>query len=463
MLKQQLIACFLFLFVFQSHVQAANQPTQTLRFSTQPLLAYNEYANSFYAFEDSTFYWEYSLPSKSWLKRALTAPIDIPFDQLLKEFAAIGVNKNEVLFVHKSCGSVYSFQQGRIKRIDNSFIHKNQFGAAIYAANGTVYFFGGYGFFETKNTHNFYLRSANEWFAVAESATKKPSPRANVLYVQNNDQLYYIGGEVNKTEGTYYLSDCWNYNISSNSWKMLGNLNPTIEKRLKSATISNCNSSKLVVSTNELIELDPATNQFRVYANPFYSAVQQLLVDKNEQLVLVSSNSSNGNQYLVNFYDYNQVTSNQQLIGDLYEKQSILVNVNFKYLFYILLLITTFLVLLLLYRPTFISNKLHKSTTVYEDQFYPIEWKVLQFIYNNPQAELSTLNQFFDEKELNYETLKKRRESLLNGLRKKLAYLTQLKYAEIFTETKHPSDKRIKCIGLNGKIKVSDNQQHNIG
>lgn len=458
MLKQQLIACFLFLFVFQSHVQAANQPIQTLRFSTQPLLAYNEYANSFYAFEDSTFYWEYSLPSKSWLKRALTAPIDIPFDQLLNEFAAIGVNKNEVLFVHKSCGSVYSFQQGRIKRIDNSFIHNNQFGAAIYASNGTVYFFGGYGFFETKNTHDFYLRSANEWFAVAESATKKPSPRANVLYVQNNDQLYYIGGEVNKTEGTYYLSDCWNYNISSNSWKMLGNLNPTIEKRLKSATISNCNSSKLVVSTNELIELDPATNQFKVYANPFYSAVQQLLVDKNEQLVLVSSNSSNGNQYLVNFYDYNQVTSNQQLIGDLYEKQSILVNVNFKYLFYILLLITTFLVLLLLYRPTFISNKLHKSTTVYEDQFYPIEWKVLQFLYNNPQVELSTLNQFFEEKELNYETLKKRRESLLNGLRKKLTYLTQLKYVDIFIETKHPSDKRIKCIELNKKIKMNDNQ-----
>jgi len=458
MLKQQIIACLLFLFVFQSHIQAANQPTQKLRFQTQPLLAYNKYAHTFYAFVDSSFYWEYSLPTQSWLKRTLTAPIDIPFDQLLNEFAAIGVNKNELLFVHKSCGSVYSFQRGRIKRIDNSFIHKNQFGAAIYEAKGTVYFFGGYGFFETKNTHAFYLRSANEWFAVAESVTNKPSPRANVLFVQNNDQLYFIGGEVNKTEGTYYMSDCWNYNISTNSWKMLGYLNPILQKRLNRATISNYYSSKLVIATNELIELKPATNQFKVYANPFYSAVKQLLVDKNDEQVLVMSKSSDGNQYLVSIHSYHQITSNQQLSGDLYEKQSLLTHVNFKYLFYTLLLITIFLVLLLLYRPTFISNKLHKSTTVYEDQFYPIEWKVLLYLYNNPQVELSTLNQFFEEKDLNYETLKKRRESLLNGLRKKLAYFTQLKYVEIFTESKHPSDKRVKCIGLNKKIKILDNQ-----
>jgi hypothetical protein len=73
------------------------------------------------------------------------------------------------------------------------------------------------------------------------------------------------------------------------------------------------------------------------------------------------------------------------------------------------------------------------------------------------------LNHLFDEEDLNYETLKKRRETLLNSLRKKLAYITHLNYNDIFIETKHASDKRVKCIALNDKIKLVENQSVKIG
>lgn len=446
------------LFVLQTTVFASKQYPQKITFNSQPVIVYNDYVNTFFVFADSSFFFEYSFSTNKWKKRSLHAQLDIPFKQLLAEFAPIAVNKHELLFVHKSCGSVYSFQKGKLKRIDNSFIHKNQYGGAVYGAKGTVYFFGGYGFFEVKNTHDFYLRSANEWFAVAESATNKPSPRANALYVQKNEQLYFIGGEVNKTEGTYYLSDCWNYNIALNSWKMLGYLNPMLEKRLKRATISNFCSSKLVVANDLLIELSPKTNKFWVYRNSFFSSIQQVILDKSEQTALILQKSTNGNQYNVRLYSRHQLCQQPQMSGYLYQKPSIFAHVNFKYLFYILLLTTIFLILLLLFKPTFISNKLNKQTTIHAHQLYPIEWKVLMFIDQHPQVELATLNQFFEEESLNYETLKKRRESLLKGLRKKIAYLTQLKYNDIFIETKHPSDKRIKCIALNSKIKLTDNQ-----
>jgi hypothetical protein len=136
---------------FYTQAQRSISSTARISFETLPVIAYNSYSNTYFAFADSTAYWEFSNSKKSWQKKALVCDLDISFKQFLEEFAPLGVSKKELLFVHKSCGSVYSFSKGCIHRIDNSFIHKNQYGAAIYEYKGTLYFFGGYGFFENKN------------------------------------------------------------------------------------------------------------------------------------------------------------------------------------------------------------------------------------------------------------------------------------------------------------------------
>jgi hypothetical protein len=443
---------------FYVQAQRSISPTAHITFETAPVIAYNSYSNTYFAFADSTVYWEFSNTKKSWQKKTLDYALDISFQQFLEEFAPLGVSKQVLFFVHKSCGSVYSFSKGKIQRIDNSFIHKNQYGAAIYEYNGTLYFFGGYGFFENKNTHDFYLRSANEWYAVSNSKTPKPSPRSNAVYIKGNNSLFFLGGEVNTAAGHYQLRDCWEYELSSNKWKLKGELTNEFITLLKHSKFSNYNSSPLLLANDQLITLNPLANRFTVYSSPFYSSIVQLVSDNDEKRVLVLSKISNGSKHKATIYARNSILLNKQFANQLYDRPYFLTKLSFKYLFYSTAIICVFLVLLLLYKPTFIVSKLHKNTVIHHHQFYPIEWRVLQFIYNNPRVELAALNHIFDEEDLNYETLKKRRESLLNGLRKKLAYITQLKMGDIFIESKHPSDKRIKCISLNDKIKISDNQ-----
>lgn len=448
---------------FYAQAQKSVSLTASISFETPPVIAYNSYSNTYFAFADSISYWEFSNTKKSWQKKPLICDLDISFQQFIEEFVPLGVSKQALFFVHISCGSVYSFSSGRIQRIDNSFIHKNQYGATIYEYNGTLYFFGGYGFFENKNTHDFYLRSANEWYAVSNSVTSKPSPRSNSVYIRSSRSLFLLGGEVNTAAGHYQLSDCWEYELSSNKWMLKGELTSELLHLLKRSIFSNYNSSPMILANDQLITLNIAANRFTVFSNPFYSSIVQLFTDFNEKRVLVLSKTSNGNKYKATIYARNAILLNKQFSNQLYEKPSFLTKLSFKYLFYIVAIICVFLVLLLLYKPTFIVSKLHKNSVLHEHQFYPIEWRVLQFISNNPKVELAALNHIFDEEDLNYETLKKRRETLLNSLRKKLAYITQLKYNDVFIETKHASDKRVKCITLNDKIKLSENQDFKIG
>jgi hypothetical protein len=278
------------------------------------------------------------------------------------------------------------------------------------------------------------------------------------VYIKGNNSLFFLGGEVNTAAGHYQLRDCWEYELSSNKWKLKGELTNEFITLLKHSKFSNYNSSPLLLANDQLIALNPLANRFTVYSSPFYSSIVQLVSDNDEKRVLVLSKASNGSKHKATIYARNSILLNKQFANQLYDRPSFLTKLSFKYLFYSTAIICVFLVLLLLYKPTFIVSKLHKNTVIHHHQFYPIEWRVLQFIYNNPRVELAALNHIFDEEDLNYETLKKRRESLLNGLRKKLAYITQLKMGDIFIESKHPSDKRIKCISLNDKIKISDNQ-----
>lgn len=456
MIKRATYLFFCCLFVLYTKAAGAEVYQKKLRFQTSPVIAYNQYNNTYFALADSTHYWVYQTAKKRWKQEALTVRLDISFQQLMNEFLPLAVSKTELLFVHASCGTVYSLSNGLLKRIDNSFIHRNQYGALIYEKNGTLYFFGGYGFFETKNTHSFYLRSANEWFAVSKSTTAKPSPRANSNYVQTKQSLFVFGGQVNKTSGTWYSNDCWLYDFATNQWELKGKLIDDLFKRLKRASTFNYYSSSLLLVNDQLIHLQPTTNQYYVYSNPYFISVKQVLPDSENKQVLVLEKTTNGSQYVINVVPFLSLLKNELQHGKIYHKQFFLRNVNFKYLFYGALLLVIFFVFLLVYKPTFIANKLNRNILLSPEQFSPLEWEIISLIYQRPNLELSELNRFFDEEQLNYETLKKRRESFMKSLRKKIAYITPINYSDIFIENKYQSDKRIKCVSLNKKIKITD-------
>ena len=60
------------------------------------------------------------------------------------------------LFIERQGGKVYQKLNQKLKRIDNSYTHKNQLLSSIFLRNDTIFRFGGYGFFEAKNYFTYF-------------------------------------------------------------------------------------------------------------------------------------------------------------------------------------------------------------------------------------------------------------------------------------------------------------------
>jgi hypothetical protein len=68
----------------------------------------------------------------------------------LQEYKFFNIG-NKTYLVHEGCGPVLEYRNDSIVRIDNSFLHMNQFNASRFIFNNEIYFFGGYGLFTSKN------------------------------------------------------------------------------------------------------------------------------------------------------------------------------------------------------------------------------------------------------------------------------------------------------------------------
>ncbi|MGM0589161.1 MAG: hypothetical protein ACQETE_12140 [Bacteroidota bacterium] len=110
---------------------------------------------------------------------------------------------NQLLLWSRGIGSLYAWEEStqRLKRLDQSFDHKNQFGhsASIHPVSGQLYAFGGYGLWTSKNYITRFDEMAREWFVVDDKASSRyPKPRANAYTTWiSPDTLVMLGGGVN--------------------------------------------------------------------------------------------------------------------------------------------------------------------------------------------------------------------------------------------------------------------------
>ena len=65
--------------------------------------------------------------------------------------------------VDRGCGPVVQFKNNTFTRIDNSFQHKNQYGAVPFQYKNNIYLWGGYGLFTFKNILTKYSFDTHEW------------------------------------------------------------------------------------------------------------------------------------------------------------------------------------------------------------------------------------------------------------------------------------------------------------
>lgn len=177
--------------------------------------------------------WSYDLKKKTW---KLEATFDsLPAAQAQLEFGLNPENK-ELLFWSQGVGKVFKVDiaEQKIKRIDRSFDHKNQFGHLPFFRNGSIHAFGGYGLWLYKNYITCFSPEIKEWAIITvDPNSTLPIPRnAKTGFYDSVENAFYMFGGIysvnnrpdDKNMNREKKEDLWKFSFNSMQWEYIADL-----------------------------------------------------------------------------------------------------------------------------------------------------------------------------------------------------------------------------------------------
>lgn len=373
--------------------------------------------------------------------------------------------KSKNYLVSKGCGEVYEFRNDSIIRIDNSFQHKNQFESSTFVYKDEIYYFGGYGLFTFKNILTKFDFKTKEWELIKYNDYKSiPEPRQNALSFLKNDLLYIVSGYsedylTNQTTGTSkVLTDIWKLNLKTMKWSFIGKINSQKELLFNfKGNNSYQTKNQMVYDNNRIFEFDFENNILK-FSDPkdkyLFSSCEKYN-NSNDEIIYALKNadeSKTGLKIIIEkFKDYNSKISNEEKL------------VKNEIIIYFLIFVSI-LVFLGLYR--FYKNRKEKTfqncINFRKDNFYHKEKLInnltlpetdlLKFFFNNYKnpIQMNEVVDFISKNDtISYNTLTKKKDTILNSLKQKLAFVLDINENELFIYQKNIEDKRVKEIQLN--------------
>lgn len=227
MLSQNLTACLLFLSVWafgQERIDGRLLYIDHIHF----FLGTNERTGDLLVFTQDTFY-TFNPGSDSVWRASVYKRNDLDFEIFPEEVRFVP-GTEEPLFLRHGGGIVYVFRDASLMRIDSSFQHRNQFGAAYFAYKDKIFNYGGYGFFTHKEYMTEFSLLNPEWYVFTyDEKTRIPKGRSYpVYYFDAYAGKFYMGqGSMNTKPSVYRKenkdhSDVWVLDIATKKWKNLG-------------------------------------------------------------------------------------------------------------------------------------------------------------------------------------------------------------------------------------------------
>ena len=375
----------------------------------------------------------------------------------LQEYKFFNIG-NKTYLVHEGCGPVLEYRNDSIVRIDNSFLHRNQFGAVRFVYNNEIYFYGGYGLFTFKNILTKYNFQTREWIEVQTNREEEQEPREGAYsYLKGND-LYVFGGvkkDNNDIVNVKLLDNkIWRLNLSKMQWFCEGNYYNKLIKTEPEVPINDI--KKLYITSRTFSEIDFYSNKINIYNRNYFPNVISTYLD-GKTLIGV---------YQISSKKFFHVGDISEFKGNLRDTAVFIypINESNKYLIFILIFLLTLILLLLA-----LKNKLNPFVKpfkgiIYSTQKQAFLYKGKPIIFEKQEEKvlfylLTKLNQFISLNEINQlfeingntETISatvKRREQAVSGLLTKVSKITGIEEQKLIIEQKNSEDKRIKDIML---------------
>ena len=382
--------------------------------------------------------------------------------------------KGKNYLVSKGCGEVYEFRNDSIARIDNSFQHKNQFNSCPFVYKDELYYFGGYGLFTFKNILTKFDFKTKEWELVKyNDYSKIPEPRQSALSFLKDDSLYIISGysedyETNQTTGTSrILTDVWKLNLKTMDWNFVGNINSQKELLYNfSGLTSYQTKNQLIYDNGRLFEFDFENNilKFSEPKDKYMLSFNEKYNTENNEIIYALKNSNenlNTTKIIIEpFKNYR---------GEKYKTEKLVSNNNSLFISVItaiLLLLASFLYFKRRKKITDDNNCITFKNNLFSHKNKPLnnlsldETELLSFFFKNYNypLQMNEVVDFFSKKDTaNYNTLTKKKDTVLNNLKQKLAFVLDISEDDLFIYQKNNEDKRIKEIQLNPQYFINSN------
>lgn len=372
-------------------------------------------------------------------------------------------------FVENGGGPVICFENDTFTRIDNTFSHKNQYGAVPFAHNNELYLWGGYGLFTGKKILLKFNFKKGTWQKVTTKNFHLIQQRQDALHIKDNNLLYIFGGTVfsdnNFTFDAPYEDHMHILDLDSMGWAIGKELKPQLnELAYKNEYGLSFMANKELVGFNNkdsdlIYILNIDTNLLSIYANNETKPIIKVIFSDNNQLVTYITEEANG-LYTIQQRDLSNLMGKQVDVYELFKPE------YKKYITYTLAFFAGFLSLFILSKKNKSYLRIYKKNTlvidtkkqtvyfnknklkIYDENIF----RVLEYLsITNKFKELSKINDLIAKENDNYAAILKRRELVLKKLRRKLSKLMRVDEEDIFVFKKHEDDKRIKLVKLKVK------------
>jgi hypothetical protein len=378
--------------------------------------------------------------------------------------------KGKTYFTHSGCGPVLEWRNDSIVRIDNSFLHQNQYGASTFIYKNEIYYFGGYGLFTFKNLLTKYIFKSREWMSIQTFGEERPSLRRDANKILIDNTIYLFGGLVENPDNFYYgqkLADniVWKLNLDTMKWTKEGFFDSKYNSLEGYFNFQNGKKTYLLNkgSDNKLLEIDLVTNTINKYILPSVMNVKSFYFDeKAQELVLLHFLSTPAETKIIRLKlksIINNPIQSETFIQNQYTNLFIIIGIGIiAMLLFIIVYKFKIKTMIYEYHSLIYDNAtnqlLFKGKVI--DSFDKNELKIISYLSQNQTdyIALNSLNNLFEQEELteNYTSTTKRRENTLNTIITKLSLISGCKENEILLYRRNPNDKRMKEIKLKDRF-----------
>ncbi len=368
------------------------------------------------------------------------------------------INSNKLYIVSNGAGPVFIYRNNTFERIDNSSLHKNQFGGARFIYNNKIHIYGGYGFWSFKSFITFFDENISQWDLLYNDSKYTPEGRWKPIYNIINDKLYVLGGRsgaAGSTNQDESFSDVFYFDFIEKEFVSVGKLNPSITPKYTLFSYPKIDDNILIVNNKHLTKIDFENLTFTNYSRgKAFSGVDNKYPSFIDDQKLYYISDLNGEK-LLNLIDIASIDNefNSETFPLIINESRISVT---QYILFVFLIAFVFWIILKMFSfKDFIKGLiLYDENNIYFNNDSVLitknEQSLISYLSEKPFITAPQVNSIISDQQFAKSHFTALRNKLVGDLNEKLFMLTNNKKCII--ETKLPEDNRIKAYKADSSI-----------